>query len=61
MMSGSSNLACFIQTGFVCILFTCLAYAYLSDLDEPPATTPLAIILISYAITCCFSLSCASG
>ena len=52
--SGLSDLACFVQIGSVCILFTCLAYALLSDLDEPPATNPLAIVRISPATASLF-------
>ena len=30
-----------------CTLFTSLAYAFVGDLEDPPATNPLKIILIS--------------
>ena len=58
---GSSDLACFVQTSFVCILFIYLMHALLSDLDDPSTTNPPAMVRLSPATICCFSFSCAYG
>ena len=46
-MFGSEYLGIFKGGNDVCTLFTSLAYAFFSDLEDPPTINSLEIILIS--------------
>ena len=46
-MSNLLNLDIFEGGNHECMLFTSLAYAFFSDLEDPPATNPPKIIIIS--------------